>query len=389
VDRARISGWTPWVSLAARLALAGTWFYSAIAKLIAPQTFIFAIRAYRLVPESWAVPLGYGIPVLELVMGVFFLVGFSVRASAVLCALRIVIFTAAIISAWERGLQIECGCFGGGGFATTGTHYLHDVIRNAILLLIALFLVWRPRSPFALDNILREWHERQSPGRRHLIEWGGTAALVTVLTVTGAAIQVQTYGTADPNANEPVGTVDKYEIPRGTGRAPVTITIIEDFQCPNCRLFDQLLGKQITTYVNNGTALVLYHIVTYLDAASTTHYSSRAANAAACVQDLEGTDSFVRMHDVLFAHQPAEGSAGLSNDELINMAVASGAGRTAVTSCINQDRFGAWVAASTDQASKDGFVATPTVIVNGVTVDLSENAVGAFEAQVNESKGGS
>jgi protein-disulfide isomerase/uncharacterized membrane protein YphA (DoxX/SURF4 family) len=379
----------PWVSLAVRLALAATWFYSAVAKLVAPQTFIRAIRAYRLVPESWAVPIGYGVPVLELVMGVFFLVGFSIRASAVICSLRIITFTAAIVSAWVRGLQIDCGCFGGGGFATEGTHYLHDVTRNAILLVMTLFLIWRPRSPFALDNVLRAWHERQSPGRRHLIEWGGTAALIGLLMVVGAALQAQTYGTADPNADEPVGTVGKYQIPRGVGTAPVKVQIIEDFQCPNCRLFDQLLGKQITTYVDNGKVLVLYQIVTYLDDASTTDYSSRAANAAACVQNLDGTDDFVRMHDTLFAHQPAEGSAGLTNDQLIDDAVASGADRAAVTTCINEDRFGAWAAAATDQASKDGYVATPTVIVNGVTIDLSQDAVGAFEAQVNRSLGGS
>jgi protein-disulfide isomerase/uncharacterized membrane protein YphA (DoxX/SURF4 family) len=388
-NQERPSGWLPWVSLVTRVALAATWFYSAVAKMAAPETFIRAIRAYRLVPESWAVPLGYGVPVLELVMGIFFLVGFSIRASAVISCLRIIVFTTAIVSAWARGLQIDCGCFGGGGFATQGTQYLHDVVRNALLLAMTVFLIWRPSSPFALDNVLREWHGRQSRRRRHLFEWGGTAVLIIAFTVIGAGLQVQTYGSADPNADQPVGTVDKYLIPRGTGGAPVTITIIEDFQCPNCRLLEQVLGKQITTSVDNGTALVLYRLVTYLNDASTTNYSSRAANAAACVQDLEGTDAFVRMHDTLYEHQPPEGSAGLTNDQLIAYAAASGARLDPVTACINQDRFGAWAAASTDQASKDAYTATPTLLVNGTRVDLSQDAVGAFEQAISTARGGS
>jgi protein-disulfide isomerase/uncharacterized membrane protein YphA (DoxX/SURF4 family) len=379
----------PWVSLVIRLALAATWFYSALAKMAAPETFIRAIRAYRLVPESWAVPIGYGVPVLELAMGIFFLVGLSIRAAAVICSLRIVVFTAGIVSAWARGLQIECGCFGGGGFATSGTHFLQDVIRNALLLAMTMFLIWRPISPFALDNVLREWHGSQSRRRRHLVEWGGTTALIIAFTVIGAAVQVQTYGSADPNANVPVGTVDKYLIPRGSGGAPVTITIIEDFQCPNCRLLEQVLGKHITTSADTGTAVVLYHIVTYLDDASTTHYSSRAANAAACVQDLAGTDAFVRMHDQLYEHEPPEGSAGLTNGQLIAYAVASGASRGPVTACINEDRFGAWVAASTDQASKDGYSTTPTLLVDGTRVDLSQDAVGAYEQAISAARGGS
>jgi protein-disulfide isomerase/uncharacterized membrane protein YphA (DoxX/SURF4 family) len=389
MDRERFSGWMPWVSLVVRLALAGVWFYAVAYKLADPQSFIRAIRAYRLVPESFVVPIGYGVPVFEVVVGTLFLVGLGIRAAAVISLIRLVVFTAAIASAWARGLQIECGCFGGGGFATSGTHYLQDIIRNTLLMGMTALLVWRPRSPFSLDNLLREWHERQPKLHQHAIEWGGTVALIAVLTVVGLVIQLQRYGTVDPNASEPLGTVDKYDVPWGDATAPVEVKIVEDYQCPNCRLLQQVLGSTITKDVDQGKVLVEYVIVTFLDGESTTQYSSRAANAAACVEDLDGTDDYVRMHDALMAHQPAEGTAGLSDDDLINLAVTSGANRAAVTSCINEDRFGGWVAAATDQASKDGYVVTPVVVVNGVTVDLSEDAVGAFDAQVNEAQGGS
>lgn len=386
-SRGHAAGWVPWLSLVVRLALAGVWIYATSFKLTDPQAFIRAIRAYRLVPEATVVPIGYGVPVFEVVVGLFFLIGLSIRAAAVISLVRLVIFTAAIVSAWARGLQIDCGCFGGGGFAASGTHYLQDVIRNAVLVVMTAFLVWRPRSPFAVDNFLREQHERRPALHQHAIEWVGTVVLMALLTGAGLAFQLNRYGSVDPNADEPIGSVDTYKIPWGDPTASVTIDIIEDYQCPNCRLLQQVLGKQTAEEVADGKVFVRYQIVAFLDHASTTNYSTRAANAGACVQNQQGTDAFVRMHDTLYEHQPPEGSAGLTNDQLIDYAVASGASRTPVTACINEDRFGAWVAASTDQASKDGYTTTPTLLVNGARVDLSQDAVGAFQRAIDDAGG--
>ena len=47
--------------------------------------------------------------------GVCLVLGLLTRAAAVLSALLFVAFIVGIASAWARGLQIECGCFGGGG----------------------------------------------------------------------------------------------------------------------------------------------------------------------------------------------------------------------------------------------------------------------------------
>ena len=42
--------------------------------------------------------------------------GLLTRPVAVLSALMLAGFVIGIASAWARGLQIECGCFGGGGY---------------------------------------------------------------------------------------------------------------------------------------------------------------------------------------------------------------------------------------------------------------------------------
>ena len=64
-------------------------------------------------------------------------------------------FIIGIISAWARGLSIDCGCFGGGGTIDAAkTQYLPDLLRDTGLVACALWLVVRPRSAYSLDHRL-------------------------------------------------------------------------------------------------------------------------------------------------------------------------------------------------------------------------------------------
>jgi hypothetical protein len=62
-------------------------------------------------------------------------------------------FMIGIAAAWARGLAIDCGCFGStsGPVVDPTRGYALDLLRDAGLLLLAGFLVVRPRSPFSLD----------------------------------------------------------------------------------------------------------------------------------------------------------------------------------------------------------------------------------------------
>jgi protein-disulfide isomerase len=106
-------------------------------------------------------------------------------------------------------------------------------------------------------------------------------------------------------------------------------------------------------------------MVAFLDRSSSTRYSSRALNAAAVVLDTAGPQVFLKYHNLLYAHQPAEGSAGLTDQQLIDYAVQSGADRSAVTAPIDNDIYAQWVLNATDQMSKNHVSGTPTVFING------------------------
>ncbi|MFE0460371.1 MauE/DoxX family redox-associated membrane protein [Kitasatospora sp. NPDC058965] len=144
-----------WVSLAARLGLAVVWAWAGLAKISDPAVAAQAVRAYRILPEGLVKPVGYGLPFLELALAVLLLVGLGVRIAAVVSVLLLLTFIAGISSAWARGISIDCGCFGGGGAVDKSqTEYGQEILRDCGFLLLAGWLVVKPRSKFSVDGWL-------------------------------------------------------------------------------------------------------------------------------------------------------------------------------------------------------------------------------------------
>ena len=152
----------PWLGTAARVLLGGVLVVAGALKLPDPAAALRAVRAYRLLPEGLVGPVAFGLPVVEIAVGLALLAGVFVRTAALAAAALMVVFLAAVGSAWARGLQIDCGCFGNGGEVAAGqTAYPLEVLRDAALLLIALALARRPRSRLALGSALVE---EEAPG---------------------------------------------------------------------------------------------------------------------------------------------------------------------------------------------------------------------------------
>ena len=145
-----------WVGLVARLVVGVVWVVAGALKLPDPAESVRSVRAYQLLPESVVHPVGYALPVLEILVGACLLLGLLTRLAAVVSALMLCAFVVGIASAWARGLQIECGCFGGGSSpgADATAAYPWDIARDVGLLALSLWLVWRPATPWAADNRL-------------------------------------------------------------------------------------------------------------------------------------------------------------------------------------------------------------------------------------------
>lgn len=153
----RVTTWFgTWFGVLARLVVGGVWLAAGLIKLPDPTENVRAVRAYDLLPESVVPVVGHGLPILELLVGVCLLAGVLVRVNAVLSAVLLVAFIIGISSAWARDLSIECGCFGGGGGPAVNAQakYPWELARDVGLLLLSGWLAYRPRAPWALDNLL-------------------------------------------------------------------------------------------------------------------------------------------------------------------------------------------------------------------------------------------
>ncbi|GGL88953.1 MULTISPECIES: DsbA family protein [Micromonospora] len=220
-------------------------------------------------------------------------------------------------------------------------------------------------------RVVREQLARERRRKRTL--WTSVAA-VSVLVVAGligwSVWSSQRAGqvTAPTGSNE-AGT----GIVSGTG--PVTIDVYEDFLCPVCKQFEQATGPTLEELVSQGLARVVYHPVAYLNRYSTTEYSTRSSAAAGCAAEGGRYREYAKQ---LFDQQPPEGGAGLSDDQLTDLAVQAGLDRDGFASCQREGTFTRWTEHVTEEASRAGITGTPTVVVDGETVtDRTPNGIKA------------
>ena len=139
------------VGTAARLGLAAVFLISGVIKAIDPDATYVAVRAYDVLPKAGVELVAGVLPWFEIVLGLLLLAGIATRAAAVVSAGLLLVFVAGVTQAWARGLSIDCGCFGGGGaVAPDQTTYGLELLRDAGFLLLAGWLVVRPRTLGAL-----------------------------------------------------------------------------------------------------------------------------------------------------------------------------------------------------------------------------------------------
>ncbi|TIC81961.1 DoxX family membrane protein [Nocardioides sp. GY 10127] len=150
-----MDGPAPWIGLGARLVVGGVWVVAALLKLPDPQGSVQAVRNYQVLPESVVPMLGHLLPAVELALGLLLLLGLLTRQAAVVSAVLLAVFVVAIAQVWARGINTNCGCFGGEGpVAHPQLAYFTEILRDLGLLALSVWLVVRPRTRLALDPVL-------------------------------------------------------------------------------------------------------------------------------------------------------------------------------------------------------------------------------------------
>jgi len=154
----------------------------------------------------------------------------------------------------------------------------------------------------------------------------------------------------------------------------VHIRIYADYICQSCAQFETTNIDTIEKWVATGAATLQIHPLAMFDNQSMgSKYSTRTANAAACVANF-APDSFFQVNEALFRKQPQAQSAGLSDDELFDLVKTAGAGSLdQIRGCITDRTYAGWVAAATKRAMNGPLpdtalgriTGTPTILVDG------------------------
>jgi protein-disulfide isomerase len=172
-------------------------------------------------------------------------------------------------------------------------------------------------------------------------------------------------------ARLPAGATDKGDgILIGNGRVRVDVFI--DFLCPYCRQFELAAEPALAGLVADGQISLAYHPMNFLDEASTTGYSTRAAAASGCAAD---GGRFTEYAHALFLNQPPEGGAGLSDAELADIGRGLGLDGPAFAACLSDAPYRDWPAYVTARAVALGVEATPTVLVAGTAVPAEPRSI--------------
>lgn len=124
-----------WLGFGCRLVAGGIFLFACLDKLQNPAAFAAAIDHYHMVPYALLHPMAYGLPILELIVGLALVFGVLRRGAAMLAAVLTVVFIVAIASALARGLDISCGCFHTDGGHAVGISLL---LRDFGLLMLCL-----------------------------------------------------------------------------------------------------------------------------------------------------------------------------------------------------------------------------------------------------------
>ena len=265
-------------------------------------------------------------------------------------------------------------------------------------------------------RLIRDAQLKKDKRNKLLIGWGIVAAVVAILAVVALVVTtsirqntpIADQGPVPANANvnggvtllantdvkqtDPanvdVTTLTKPETPPSPVVAPgaeaeegqpVKVIAYIDFICPVCLRFEETYNEALTSLRNEGKITMEYRPLGFLDRQSSTNYSSRSANAAACVADT-APDKYGEYVNVLFENQPAEGGAGLSDDKLKSLASDIGAD---INSCVDDKTFRPYVKYSTELAANTGITGTPTVFIDGKQWDGATDLNAEIQAAID------
>ncbi len=128
----------------ARGLLAALFLYAGVVKLGMSEQFAVTIAQFYLLPTAGVHLLAALLPWLEIFAAILLLIPRTARVGALVIAVLLAVFIAALTWAWSQGFTFGCGCLGTTeDEPVSGNQIPHAIARDVALLALTLLLAAR------------------------------------------------------------------------------------------------------------------------------------------------------------------------------------------------------------------------------------------------------
>lgn len=147
---------SPYTAVICRLILGTSFIVAPMYKIAYPGEFAENVAGFQLVPYYLVNSMAVIMPWIELVTGLFLILGIRTRAAASIIGALLIVFTIAIVINLVQATPINCGCFEAVGEPLNW--WL--VIRDLGMLILAIQIIFYDRL-FIFDRGGFIWRERK------------------------------------------------------------------------------------------------------------------------------------------------------------------------------------------------------------------------------------
>jgi protein-disulfide isomerase len=238
--------------------------------------------------------------------------------------------------------------------------------------------------------------QRRNRNRNRILGAGGGIVIAGLLIAIVIALVNAAGGKAETTATpgapgaplSPANATPAGALVIGRADAPVRLEVYLDYMCPYCGRFERANADEIGRLVAAGAVRLELYPLSFLDGRSAgSRYSTRAANAVATVAD-RAPDKVLAFNRALYAQQPKEGGAGLTDDRIATLAAEAGVPQD-VVAAFGARTFEPWIARLTETAfGSGGVTGTPTVKINGKVFKGDLYTAGPLTDAVTAARGG-
>ena len=123
----------------ARLILGVIFIYASYDKILHPKAFAEVVYNYQILPTTLINITAILLTWLELLMGIFLIMGFWMPGTVIWCNILLVVYIGALCFNLARGLDVNCGCFS----TTKGSSIsIVTILWDAVFIAISIYLLF-------------------------------------------------------------------------------------------------------------------------------------------------------------------------------------------------------------------------------------------------------